>query len=394
MQKRKRLLTLAAGLGLLLGPLPAPLAGEGSPPNELDFQRACGISPDKLEKLVDEICQQDGLPRIPLMMTLHNAQGDCLVQSQVTVVWKGGTQTVAVPQSGLIVFPLDKSRLEGLKIRAPAGFDRLKQMTFPEGPAFQPPLKLEGFGGHVWNDAEVKSNIRRQLVKIRREGKATSADTLRKQLRRTRRPMKLPQPSTQRLTPEEVFRQCKECVVVMCTLAKSGRVIYASGVVLDPSGIVVTNYHVMDKNAALVDVIGVMTADGKVYPVQEVLAADRPNDVAVIRIAARGLRAAALSRGQTVGAPVTVIAHPAEQFYTLTHGHVSRYSTWVNCGRQMVTMTITADFTKGSSGGPIFAASGAVAGIVASVKDLGGGMVVKQCVPAQSIRALLSEGSP
>jgi S1-C subfamily serine protease len=133
----------------------------------------------------------------------------------------------------------------------------------------------------------------------------------------------------------------------------------------------------------------VRTLDGQVYPVQEVLAASRSTDIAIVRIPAKGLAAAALSAGEPPGTPVTVIAHPAGRFYFLTQGHISRYSAWINYGRAMVGMSITAEFCPGSSGAPVFAETGAVAGIVASVHDLGGGMVDKQCMPAQAIQALL-----
>ena len=245
----------------------------------------------------------------------------------------------------------------------------------------------------IVSDGEIRETLLRQLTKLQREDKATNCDTLRDQLQRKRHPLKLPAPASERLAPDELYRRCCPATVVMGTLARSGQLVLASGVVIHGSGIVATNYHVMNKQASSVAVIGVMTYDRKVYPVREVLAGDQAHDVAIVRIDAKDLPAATLSLGEQPGAPVTVIAHPAERFYYLTQGHVARYSTWLNCGRNMASMSITADFCPGSSGGPVFAANGSVAGIVASVKDLGHGMVDKQCVPAQAIRALLNEAA-
>jgi S1-C subfamily serine protease len=311
----------------------------------------------------------------------------------VTAVWKNGSQKIPVPQSGIIVLPINKARLDGLRLVAPAKYTVLKQMNFSEGPAFQP-LTTDDIGVPVVDDGRVKMSLQGRLAEIGREGKATSVAVLQEQLSRRHHTMKLPSPPTQPMTPEEIYRRCRPSVVVMGTLMKSGQLLVAGGFVLDAEGILVTNYHVINKQAAQVAAIGAMTADGKVLPVQEVLAADRSTDIAIIRIPAKGLIAAALSAGEPPGAPVTVIAHPAGRFYYLTHGHVSRYSAWINYGRPMVGMSITAEFCPGSSGSPVFSATGAVAGIVSSVHGLGEGMIDKQCMPVQAIRALIRSEPP
>lgn len=358
---------------------------------ELDFQQACGVAREKLEAMLDCTIRESGRAAVPLAVSLRNEQDECLVRGDVTFLWNGGEEKVAVPPSGMIAFTLTKEKLDEFRIRVPAGYTRLTQFTFPTGPAFLRPDAFERFGVPIINDGEFRENMQRQLVQIKREGKAANPDVLRGQLMRKRYPLKLAEPPAERLSPEEIYRRCRPSVVVMGTLANSGQVVQASGFILDPSGIVVTNHHVMNKHAASVAVIAVLTADGRAFPVREVLAADQTHDVAIVRIDAKNLPAVALSHGEQPGAPVTVIAHPADRFYFLTQGNVSRYSTWINCGRQMASMSITADFCPGSSGGPVFAASGAVAGIVASIKDLGGGMVDKQCVPAQAIRDLFDE---
>lgn len=370
---------------------PASLSAAEAPPSaEINFEQACGIATDKLKEMVAEAIRQTGKPQLPLTIILFDANGVALADRTVTVSWKDGTQQVDVPQSGLIVFPIDLARLDGLKLLAPSGFSELKQLSFPGGPTFYRPSVDKGYTVPIINDSEVKENLRSRLLQLSREKKVIDQQILFEQLSRKRHALELPPPPSPILTPHEIYRNCRSSVVVMGTQARIGQFLIATGFVIDPSGIVVTNHHVMNHDGVEVTATGLMTSDGRVFAVQEVLASDPVNDIAIIRIDAQDLPAVTLADDAEPGTPVTVIAHPAERFFYLTHGQVSRYSTWINRGQAMVSMSITADYCPGSSGGPVFDAHGAVAGIVASIKPLGEGMVDKQCIPARAIRSLLS----
>jgi S1-C subfamily serine protease len=94
-----------------------------------------------------------------------------------------------------------------------------------------------------------------------------------------------------------------------------------------------------------------------------------------------------------------VISHPDRRFYTLTDGIVSRYSTSTGGGKKTSVMMITADFARGSSGGPVFNDCGAVVGYVGSTVsvyynvDKGRKdnlqMVFKQCIPTGNVLKLI-----
>ena len=191
----------------------------------------------------------------------------------------------------------------------------------------------------------------------------------------------------------------------------------ASGWILSPDGLVVTNHHVLERAEG--NRYGVMTSDGAVFGVQKVLAADVVGDAAVIRIDTKGRKLPFVQLGDRAacGTPVTVISHPKGRFYSLTTGIVSRYHRmWYDehpnrakfaVGQTpAIWMTVTADFAIGSSGGPVFNAAGEVVGMVSRTspgraaapgkppeQPPAGGeqMIFKECVSADTLRALVGD---
>ena len=179
----------------------------------------------------------------------------------------------------------------------------------------------------------------------------------------------------------------------------------SSGWVIDPRGLVATNYHVMEDKEA--GEIGVMDLDGKVYAVRKVIAADRAGDAAIIEIETGGaeLRAFPLAASVKTGESVRVIGHPDGRFYSLTEGIVSRVFTEAtdDDGKDRRTwITVTADYGSGSSGAPVLNAAGEVVGMVSSTAALLADpeqdkepkaedvqMVFRDCVSIDTVRGLL-----
>ena len=257
----------------------------------------------------------------------------------------------------------------------------------------------------VVDDAALRRALDAAAQTLMQTKKATPASELIKQLSRRRCTVAPVGPQARSLTPAQAYAQCRSAVVVVaglykCTQCTRWHTGGASGVMIDPSGIFVTNYHVINntKNKAMV----AMTADGKVYSVTEVLAASSADDLAVVRLDSGGKRLSALpvAANPPIGTPVTVISHPLHRYYTLTAGIISRYQKTRREGKTAPLMTITADFGRGSSGAPVLDARGAVVGLVSSTSSLyypaAKGkteqlqMVFKQCVPGSSILKLIS----
>ena len=174
----------------------------------------------------------------------------------------------------------------------------------------------------------------------------------------------------------------------------------ASAWALTRDGVMASNYHVFEKATGAA--MGVCDREGNTYPIVEILAADKAADVAIFRVKAHDLSPLALGTPAGIGSAVRVISHPDRRFFMQTAGEVSRYHQQPARKDKpaAVWMSITADYAKGSSGGPVLDDAGKVVGMVSSTQSIyyesNNGqpkgplqMVVKNCVPASAIRALL-----
>lgn len=166
------------------------------------------------------------------------------------------------------------------------------------------------------------------------------------------------------LTPAQIAGKIKRSTVLFATVYKNtpshahppG---VASGYIIGEEGICVTNYHVIRNysNKKKHDVsLQIMTSDGKVYPVIEVLAASKEADLAILKVNTNGDLLVPLPLGDAaiVGDPVFVMSHPRKRLYYFTSGIVARnYMKPVTKGVKLPQMNITADYAAGSSGAPV-----------------------------------------
>ena len=253
------------------------------------------------------------------------------------------------------------------------------------------------------DDQVLRDRILHALMKMNDAHALKSVPELRRHLDRTRYPLHLPAPPDRKLDAAELYAQAQSHVLIFCHLylckqCGHWHVSTSTCYALSADGIVAANYHAFGMEEAAG--VAVATADGRVFPVTEVLAADAGDDVAVLRVAAKDLQPLALSADEPVGHPVSVVSHPSGSFFVMTQGYVSRYYLEAAGGAKVARMAITADYAKGSSGGPVFNDCGAVVGMVASTRSIyyddehgkhdNLQMVIKTCVPARSILKLLA----
>jgi serine protease Do len=163
---------------------------------------------------------------------------------------------------------------------------------------------------------------------------------------------------------EQLAAKAKPSVVVITVKGRDGRRQgLGTGFVVSADGLIATNLHVIGEGRP----ISVETADGKRHDVVAVHASDRKQDLAVVRIDAKGLKplelgdSAALKDGQ----PVVALGNPHGLKRSVVAGVVSAVREID--GRRLIQLAMPVE--PGNSGGPVLDAHGRVVGLV-TIKSL------------------------
>jgi S1-C subfamily serine protease len=140
-----------------------------------------------------------------------------------------------------------------------------------------------------------------------------------------------------------------------------------SGVIYDPSGLILTNAHVIQDAQS----ITIALVDGRHFP-GSVVGADAGFDVAVLRIDGSNLPTAELGDSNTlqVGDSVVAIGNPFGFDHTLTTGVVSALNRPISEGQGSYNQPMIqtdAAINPGNSGGPLLDLNGQVMGITTLV---------------------------
>ena len=163
-----------------------------------------------------------------------------------------------------------------------------------------------------------------------------------------------------------------------------------SGFVIDPSGIVVTNNHVI----ADADEIFVNFNDGSKLKA-DVVGRDTKSDIAVLRVKPeKPLKAAAFgdSDKMRVGDWVMAIGNPFGLGGTVTVGVVSARNRDISAGPYDNFIQTDAAINRGNSGGPLFNMDGEVIGInTAIISPSGGSIGIGFAIPAKSVTGVIAQ---
>ena len=256
-----------------------------------------------------------------------------------------------------------------------------------------------------FNDLKLGSDFQKGLEKLLDGNQSVGLSDLKKQLTQKHSKVVLGEISIHSASPNKLYDHICKSVLVMGRLYNCGKcskwhTSMASAFVIGQDGIIVTNHHVLAKDEG--EILGAMDNEGTIYAVEKVLAANQQDDLAILKLRDAKLIPMSLAKPANVGSDVWVISHPNRKLYTMTKGMVSRYHMILNNDRKPGRrMAITADYAKGSSGAPVFNRKGQVVGVVSSTSSIYYSvengkkenlqMVVKNCIPVESIHELIQK---
>jgi len=164
-----------------------------------------------------------------------------------------------------------------------------------------------------------------------------------------------------------------------------------SGVIVDPAGLVVTNFHVIE-NA---DQVRVSLADKREFEADIVLK-DQHSDLAVLRLKDTRERFAAIDLGDSdslqVGDIVLALGNPFGVGQTVTHGIVSAVArTQVGITDYQFFIQTDAAINPGNSGGALVDLSGRLVGINTAIfSRSGGSQGIGFAIPANMVRGVIA----
>ena len=162
-----------------------------------------------------------------------------------------------------------------------------------------------------------------------------------------------------------------------------------SGFIIDPTGIIVTNNHVVGH----ADEIIVSLSDGRQLPAK-VIGHDDLTDVAVIKVSGGGLPAVIWgdSRKVEVGDWILTAGNPFGLGGSVTAGIVSAQGRDLGSGPFDNFLQLDAPINPGNSGGPVFNMDGQVIGIsTAIVSPSGGSVGIGFAIPSEIVTRIVTQ---
>ncbi|ODS00664.1 serine protease [Methyloceanibacter superfactus] len=164
-----------------------------------------------------------------------------------------------------------------------------------------------------------------------------------------------------------------------------------SGFVIDPSGLIVTNNHVIEG----ADEIIINFTDGSKLKVTKILGHDPKTDLALLKVEPKEpLKAVSFgdSGRMRVGDWVMAIGNPFGLGGSVTVGIISATKRDINAGPYDDFLQTDAAINRGNSGGPLFNMDGEVIGVnTAIISRTGGSIGIGFAVPSNSAVKVLDQ---
>jgi len=163
-----------------------------------------------------------------------------------------------------------------------------------------------------------------------------------------------------------------------------------SGFIIDKSGLIVTNNHVIEDGKK----ITVKLPDGREFEAK-LIGTDQPTDVALLKVKSdKPLPTVEFGddRGVRVGDWVIAVGNPFGLSNTVTAGIISSIGRDVGNGPYTDFLQIDAPINRGNSGGPTFDLQGKVIGMNSMIFSPSGGSVgIGFAIPSSTIHDVVSQ---
>lgn len=185
-------------------------------------------------------------------------------------------------------------------------------------------------------------------------------------------------------TPSEIAQQLSPSIVYIEMTDLSGKAISSgSGFIIDSSGKIVTNQHVISGASGG----RVVLSDKTSYEISSVSAADASLDIAIIQINTSGLQPAKLGNSETIlaGEKVVAIGNPYGLDHTISDGLISNVSREIN-GETLIQTS--APISPGSSGGALINERSEVIGVTSSGYNVGQNL--NFAIPINKVKPLMT----
>jgi len=189
--------------------------------------------------------------------------------------------------------------------------------------------------------------------------------------------------SSEMSIPQIVAKYGKAIVLIATVESGKDSVSLGSGFIVDPNGIIVTNYHVIQGAYPAY----IKLASGDIYDDISIIDFDARRDIAVMKIKAWNLPTVKLGDSDfvLVGEEVVAIGNPQGLEHSVTDGIVSGKR---DTGEGYLLHQISTPISPGSSGSPVFNMKGQVIGIACS--SLVQGQNLNFAIPINYARAMIS----
>ena len=196
--------------------------------------------------------------------------------------------------------------------------------------------------------------------------------------------------SVQKAEPAQPSTAMASAATPRATTSPSIKDYVGSGFVIDPSGLIVTNYHVVENAFE----ITIMFADGSRLP-GKVVSASRLADIALLKVEASHPLPAAHwgdSDQLQIGDQVFAAGNPFGIGLSVTAGIVSGLNRDIQDSPYDDFIQTDATINHGNSGGPLFDMQGAVVGVDSSIiSPTAGSAGVGFAIPANSARFVIDQ---